>query len=313
MMAAPIFLFFAVAGGLSTGNIPCPYFETTATAPSTMSPKKQACFRFIPRRLPRGPISTTTAGSICLSATKRPARRAIRVSFFTIIRTELSPTSPRSSVLRNSEPNLLFRNDGPHDRRHPDPRHWQFTDVTQSAGVANPLNSFATWFFDYDNDGWPDIFVAGYWMDGYNDIAAFEMLKRYKAETPRLYRNNHDGTFTDITKKARLDRAILVMGASFGDLDTDGWLDIYLGTGEPAYEALLPNRLFRNNEGKFFQDVTFSADVGHLQKGHGVAFGDLRNNGQEDIFEVLGGAFPGDTYQSALFANPGHANHWVTL
>jgi hypothetical protein len=50
-----------------------------------------------------------------------------------------------------------------------------------------------------------------------------------------------------------------------------------------------------------------------LQKGHGVAFGDLRNNGQEDIFEVVGGAFPGDTYQSALFANPGHANHWVTL
>ena len=53
--------------------------------------------------------------------------------------------------------------------------------------------------------------------------------------------------------------------------------------------------------------------VGDLQKGHGVAFGDLRNNGQEDIFEVLGGAFPGDTYQSALFANPRHANHWVTL
>ena len=220
---------------------------------------------------------------------------------------------PDLYISRKSEPNLLFRNDGPHDRRHPDPRHWQFTDVTQSAGVANPLHSFATWFFDYDNDGWPDIFVAGYWMDGYNDIAAFEMLKRYKAETPRLYRNNHDGTFTDITKNARLDRAILVMGASFGDLDNDGWLDIYLGTGEPAYEALLPNRLFRNNEGKFFQDVTFSADVGHLQKGHGVAFGDLRNNGQEDIFEVLGGAFPGDTYQSALFANPGHANHWVTL
>ena len=220
---------------------------------------------------------------------------------------------PDLYVSRKSQPNLLFRNDGPRDPRHPDARNWRFTDVTQFAGVADPIHSFATWFFDYDNDGWPDIFVAGYWMDTYNDIAAFEMHKPYKAETPRLYHNNHDGTFADVSKKVRLDRAILAMGASFGDLDNDGWLDIYLGTGEPAYEALLPNRLFRNNEGRFFEDVTFSADVGHLQKGHGVAFGDLRNNGQEDIVEVLGGAFPGDTYQSALFANPGHANHWVTL
>ena len=138
--------------------------------------------------------------------------------------------------------------------------------------MAQPVESFATWFFDFDNDGWPDIFVAGYWMDTYNDIAAFQLHKPYKAETPRLYRNNHDGTFTDLSKSLKLDRAILVMGAGFGDLDNDGWLDMYLGTGEPAYEALLPNVLFRNNEGKSFQDVTTSANVGHLQKGrrHGL-------------------------------------------
>ncbi len=220
---------------------------------------------------------------------------------------------PDLYVSRKSQPNLLFRNDGPRDARNPQPARWRFTDVTQTAAVAEPIQSFATWFFDYDNDGWPDIFVAGYWMDAYNDIAAFEMHKPYKAETPRLYHNNHDGTFTNVTKVAKLDRAILVMGANYGDLDNDGWLDLYLGTGDPAYEALLPNRLFRNQEGKFFQDVTVSADVGHLQKGHGVAFGDLRNNGQEDIVEVIGGAFPGDTYQSAVFSNPGHANHWITL
>jgi hypothetical protein len=61
------------------------------------------------------------------------------------------------------------------------------------------------------------------------------------------------------------------MGAGFGDLDNDGWLDIYLGTGDPAYEALLPNRMFRNNEAKNFQDVTTSGGFGHLQKGHGIA------------------------------------------
>ncbi|MGB2625610.1 MAG: CRTAC1 family protein [Candidatus Acidiferrum sp.] len=220
---------------------------------------------------------------------------------------------PDLYISRKSQTNLLFRNDGPRDAKLPAAAQWKFTDVTELAGVAKQTNSFPTWFFDYDNDGWPDIFVAGYWMDTYDDVAAFEMRKPYKAETPKLYHNNHDGTFTDVTKQMKLDRAILVMGANFGDLDNDGWLDIYLGTGDPAYEALLANRLFRNNEGKVFQDVTGSADVGDLQKGHGVAFGDLRNNGQEDIFEVLGGAYPGDTYQSALFSNPGHRNHWITL
>jgi hypothetical protein len=220
---------------------------------------------------------------------------------------------PDLYISRNSQPNLLFRNDGPKESRNPSASQWRFTDVTQTAGVSEPLHSFATWFFDYDNDGWPDIFVAGFWVNTLNDIGAFELRKPYKAETPRLYHNNHDGTFTDVTKQVKLDRAILVMGAGFGDLDNDGWLDIYLGTGEPDYEALLPNLLFRNHEGKVFQDVTTSADVGHLQKGHGVAFGDLRNNGQEDIFEVIGGAYPGDAYQSVLFANPGHENHWITL
>jgi hypothetical protein len=103
------------------------------------------------------------------------------------------------------------------------------------------------------------------------------------------------------------------MGANFGDLDNDGWLDIYLGTGDPSYQCLLPNRMFRNQEGKSFQDVTTSGGFGHLQKGHGIAFGDIENNGNEDVFEVIGGHLPGDTYQSVLFRNPGHGNHWITL
>jgi hypothetical protein len=103
------------------------------------------------------------------------------------------------------------------------------------------------------------------------------------------------------------------MGASFGDLDNDGWLDIYLGTGDSTYQALLPNRMFRNAGGKVFQDVTTNGGFGHLQKGHGVAFADLRGTGFEDIFEEMGGAQPGDTYQSALYRNPGNANHSVTL
>ena len=198
--------------------------------------------------------------------------------------------------------NHLLRNDG-----------GKFTDVTASAGVAQQTNSFATWFFDYDNDGWPDIFVGGYSTGSIDDVGAFEIGKPYHAETPRLYHNNHDGTFTDVSKAVHLDRAILPMGANFGDLDNDGWLDIYLGTGDSRYQALLPNRMFLNREGKAFLDVTTSGGFGHLQKGHAVAFGDMFGSGNEDIFEEMGGALPGDSYQSALYRNPGHGNHWLTL
>src|SRR5262245_49197455 len=106
---------------------------------------------------------------------------------------------------------------------------------------------------------------------------------------------------------------MLAMGSNFGDLDNDGWLDFYVGTGAPAFNMLVPNRMFRNADGKFFQDVTTSGGFGHLQKGHGVAFGDIDNDGDQDIYEVIGGAFQGDNYRNALWENPGHGNHWITL
>jgi hypothetical protein len=208
--------------------------------------------------------------------------------------------------------NHLFRNDGARDSRDVS-KGWRFTDVAASAGVDTQHNSFATWFFDYDNDGWPDLFVAGYSLKSAAEVGAFEMGKTVSAEQPRLYRNMHNGTFRDVTSAVHLDRAILTMGASFGDLDNDGWLDVYLGTGDSTYESLLPNRMFRNDEGRRFQDVTTAGDFGHLQKGHGVVFADLRNTGFEDIFEEMGGAQPGDSFQSALYRNPGNRNHWITL
>ncbi len=79
-------------------------------------------------------------------------------------------------------PNRLFRNDGPapgDDSAHP--TRWRFTDVTASAGVAQPVESFTTWFFDYDNDGWPDLFVTGY-SSTPQEIGAFEAGLPSKAD-----------------------------------------------------------------------------------------------------------------------------------
>jgi hypothetical protein len=70
---------------------------------------------------------------------------------------------------------------------------------------------------------------------------------------------------------------------------------------------------YDNDGGRSFQDVTTSGGFGQLQKGHGIAFGDLNNDGAQDVYSVLGGAYPGDHYHRQLFANPGHGNHWLKL
>ena len=217
---------------------------------------------------------------------------------------------PDLYISRLGEPNLLLRNDGAKDGGSSD---WKFTDVSIEAGVTEPKYSFPTWFFDYDNDGWLDIFVCGYRGVNVGDVAADYLGLEHRAERPRLYRNLGNGKFEDATKRAGLNRLLLAMGSNFGDLDNDGWLDFYLGTGEPDLGALMPNRMFRNANGKTFQDVTTSGGFGHLQKGHGVAFADLDHDGDQDIYQVIGGALEGDTYRNALFENPGHGNSWMKL
>jgi hypothetical protein len=211
------------------------------------------------------------------------------------------------------EPNVLFRNDGPvGDPQDPKAR-WKFSNIARSAEVTEPIFSFPAWFWDYDNDGWLDIFVAGYKIQHVSDIAADYIGLPHTGERARLYRNNGDGTFSNVTKACKLDKVLLAMGSNFGDLDNDGYLDFYVGTGDPNLETLVPNRMFRNAEGKMFQDVTTSGGFGHLQKGHGVSFADVNNDGTQDVYEVMGGAYSGDNYRDVLYKNPGHGNHWITL
>lgn len=209
--------------------------------------------------------------------------------------------------------NVLYRSDPVLDREgRPVPGLRRFTEVA-GAGVGEPRLSFPTWFFDYDNDGWLDLFVAGWDGSEIGTIAAQYLGLPNEAEVPRLFRNNGDGTFDDLTRAARLDRVSLVMGANYGDLDYDGFLDLYLGTGAPDLRSLMPNRMFRNADGERFEDVTTAGGFGHLQKGHGVSFGDVDNDGDQDVHAVMGGWFSGDGYQNVLFANPGSGSHHAAL
>lgn len=205
------------------------------------------------------------------------------------------------------EPNLLLKNNGPNNRGVP-----LFINMSVQAGVQEPETSFPVWFWDFNNDGLPDLFVSGYYASA-ADVAKEYMNMPVDAEMPKLYRNNGDGTFSDVTSQAGLNKVMYTMGSNFGDLDNDGYLDFYAGTGDPDPRALMPNRMFRNVRGERFEEVTASGGFGHLQKGHGVSFADLNNNGHQDIFTVIGGAFEGDAYLNALFENPGNDNRWITL
>src|SRR5690606_2818299 len=130
---------------------------------------------------------------------------------------------------------------------------------------------------------------------------------------PKLFINNGDLTFTDHTKQANLERSIYAMGLNIGDIDNDSYTDLYIGTGHPDFRALWPNLMLRNNAGKYFEDITASTLTGQLQKGHGIAFADMNNNGCPDIFAQVGGFFSDDEYWDALYENPGNNNNWIRL
>lgn len=134
-------------------------------------------------------------------------------------------------------------------------------------------------------------------------------------EQSRLYHNNGNSTFADVTTEAGLaGKVIYAMGSNFGDIDNDGWLDFYVGTGNPDLRSIIPNRMFRSVEGRRFEEITLEGGFGHLQKGHGTAFADLDRDGDQDIYMVMGGAFQGDQFSGVLFENPGWPDRrWIAL
>ena len=209
---------------------------------------------------------------------------------------------PDLFVNRMRDTAILYRNN----------RDGTFTDVTAAMGIDGPRIGFACWAWDYDNDGWPDIFATCYEYP-LEDVVLGLLGKPHKSQSNRLYRNLGGKGFQDVTKEAGLDAVFATMGSNFGDFDNDGFLDMYLGTGGPDLATLIPNRMFKNVAGKRFADISASSGTGHLQKGHSVACGDWDRNGTLDIFIEMGGAIPGDQYHNILFQNPGQGNNWLNV
>ena len=193
----------------------------------------------------------------------------------------------------------------------------QFKEIAQQAGVSQPQFSFPVWFFDYDNDGLDDIFVTTYDVRSINR-AADEVSREWldlqtQSEYSRLYKNMGNETFRDVTEEMGLNTVMFGMGANFGDLNNDGYPDMYIGTGAPSLSSIIPNRLFLNHRGESFYESTAISGVGHLQKGHGVSMADFNEDGLLDIYMVLGGAVESDYYHNALFENQTSTGNWLTL
>jgi hypothetical protein len=210
-------------------------------------------------------------------------------------------------------PDLYVSNLAQGNRLYHNRGNGKFDDVASALQVIQPTVGFACWFWDFDNDGKLDL-----WVNPNNatlsEVIADQLGRPTTGERPRLYRNvGPTEPFRDVTAELGLDRVVLPMGANFGDVDNDGYLDIYLGTGRPSYSYLMPNVLLRNDGGRRFEDITAATGTGHLQKGHGVAFADWDADGDADLFVQAGGAAPGDRAHSVLFQNPGYGNHWLTL
>ena len=166
---------------------------------------------------------------------------------------------------KQGEVNVLYRNNG----------DGTFTDVTRQAGVGDTRNSHGVGFGDINNDGWLDIYVANL------------------VSPNRLYLNNQDGTFSDISAEAGVDHAGFNTSFVFDDFNKDGWLDIYVLTYGDMCSVIPPddslggslNVLYINNkDGRTFTDMTAAADAGDGTRWSlAVTSVDVDNDGDQDI------------------------------
>jgi len=202
-----------------------------------------------------------------------------------------------------TQPNVLYHNNG----------DGTFSDVTEATGTAAAhIDAFITFPLDYNNDGLLDIFVANW--SRYKVVLEDRVAGRatQAKDVPVLYRNNGDGTFSDVTEEAGLARALGTMSGTAGDVDNDGFVDIFLGNGGPKMERREPDSLFRNRGDGTFQEITSLVGVSHMGKSHGVTFADYDEDGDLDLYVPVGGARTGDLWENVFYRNDSSGdNHWL--
>jgi hypothetical protein len=179
-----------------------------------------------------------------------------------------------------------------------------FTDVTAKAGVENSHFGVGTAFFDYDRDGKLDLYVGNYLKFDpaakmlYFTADAFPGPLDYEGDADRLFHNNGDGTFMDVSQKAGIaNPAGRAMGMTTGDFNNDGWPDVYLANDT------MESYLYRNNKDGTFTNVAGDVNTafganGEATSAMGPIFGDYDNDGWQDLFVS-------DMRYHRLFRNPG--------
>ena len=211
---------------------------------------------------------------------------------------------PDLYVSNLGQPNRLYHNQG----------DGTFRDVAPATGVVSPRASFPAWFWDFDNDGYLDLFVAAY-SATVADIAAAHFGHPLSVEQARLYRGDGQGGFADVSKTVTSRNRPNLWGPILAMWTTDGFLDV--PPGYRRYRSpleLMPNVLYWNQAGQRFADVTFDNGLGHLQKGHGVVAADTRTTVADiDLFAHLGGAYRGDGFADVLYENPGFGHGWLAV
>lgn len=200
---------------------------------------------------------------------------------------------------------FLFRNMG----------NGRFEDASIDAGVRNSHHTYTAEFFDYDNDGRLDLFVSTY-PEG--DLKTMIGDKISGASVPvdqrqLLFRNNGDGTFTNVAGQAGITGWYGAMSSQVADVDNDGYPEIFLGTGNPALDWTEPKALFHNDGKGHFVDLAHSAKLIHYGMLHGVVFSDCDDSGNLSMFGSFGGFYWGTRETSRLYRNLGCGNHGLEV
>jgi len=173
-------------------------------------------------------------------------------------------------VSRTFRPNQLFHNNGRDARGRV-----TFTDVTAKAGIGEDCCTTVASWGDYDNDGRLDLYIGRY-LDPRKAIPTTFYARN--GEPNRLYHNNGDGTFTDVTEKAGVGDPGLCLGSAWGDYDGDGWPDLYVANDFGR------KTLYHNRRDGTFEDVTTAAGALAYGAGMSASWGDYDNDGRLDLY-----------------------------